>query len=300
MALEMQDYRFGEHLKTVNDFVLIMLAKESPLTIGQVAKKLRADFKVSITFQGVRKSLHTLTRRKVLESQGTSYRISKQFILEAKRLSDQMMKNYFPGDKGTPGIRWTETSITQKQATYTFEDFIRADQFCNEIILDWAYNRKEGEDSTFCFQSPHYWYVFAQLGIESSFLLELKRLKVDAFYLCEGNTLLDKWTKRFYDTHKIRYALTKKGERMKTTIGAFGDFIVQYDYPEDLFRQVESFYRKAASLETMNLSQIAKLSEFKSSITFTVIRNRAIAEKVKRDILSKFGKDNVLNGKSGD
>ena len=286
MALEIIDNRFGEYKKLLPDLLLLILTKEHPLTIGEITARLRNNFNVKISFQAVRKCLNNMLERKIINVEDKTYSINKNYVLELKRMTDQILKNYFQGSKKSKVVAWSEKP--ESYASYVFENFIKTDQFCNEIILDWAHNIKDEDDHTFCFQSPHYWYVFGQLGTESSFLTEIKALKVKAHYIADGHTLLDKWTKKFYDAHEVKYKINSSVTKMKTSIGVFGDFVVQYDYPNELYEEIGKFYKETKNLETLNITQIAVLLELKSKIIFTVMKNKAIAQKIKEELLSKF------------
>src|SRR3989344_333366 len=271
MTLEIIDSRYGEYKKIVCDIIMIILAKEYPLTIGEITKQLKNNFEVDISFQAVRKSLNNMVDRKILLVEDKKYFVNKNYILELKRITDQLLKNYFQGSKLGKVVVWSEKP--ESHSTYVFENFIKTDQFCNEIILDWAHNLKEGEDNRFFFQSPHFWYIFVQLGIESSFLKEIKALKVKAYYLCDGKTLLDRWTKKFYDAHNIKYMINTFSTSMKTTIAVFGDFVVQYDYSASIYEKIEEFYKVAKDIDTTNLAKIAQLSEFPTNISLIVMKN---------------------------
>jgi hypothetical protein len=292
MTLEIIDSRYGNYKKNLPDILQIILAKENSLTISEISKRLREEFFVRVTFQAVRKSLNILVDRKILEVADKRYSLDKNYILELKRLTDQLLKNYFSGSKPGKINAWTKNQ--QQHATYTFENFIKTDQFCNEIILDWAYNLKEGDNCTFCFQSPHYWYIFGQLVLESNFLSEIKKLKVDAYYIADGKTILDKWTKRFYDEHRINFAINASKKITNTTMSVFGDLVVQYDYPQDLYDAIEEFYVSTVSLENLDLSRLANLLKFNTEIKMTVIRNKMIAQKLKEELLSQFKKSKTL------
>jgi len=286
MALEIVDYKYSEITKNLSDLILIILSKEYPLRIGEICQRLSKEFAVRPTFQAVRKSLNTLATKKILLIENKSYRINKNFILDQKRLMDAMQKNYFSGEKPEKAINWNKSPETP--TTYVCESLLKADQLCNEIILDWAHDLKEEEDHVFCFQTPHYWYVFGQLGVESTILLELQSLKVDAYYTVDNTRLLDKWTRIFYKDYNVNYYVNSKPDHTKTTIGVFGDFVVQYDYPEDIFKAIDIFYKESKDLKTMNISKIAKILKMKTPINLVVMKNKLIAAKLKQEMTRKF------------
>ncbi len=286
MALEIQDPRYGAYSKNLPDLILIVLARQYPLRTGDIVRILKKEFFIRLSFQAIQKSLRMLEARKILISTDKGFSIAREYILEMKRLTDQMLSNYYHGSKLGNIREWS--SKLESFSTYTFDNFIMLDQFCNEIILEWARNLKEGDDRTYCFQSPHFWYVLGQTGVESSLLAELRALHIDAYYVAENKTLLDTWTKRFYDKHGISYIINKKPSMAKTTIGVFGDFVIQYDYPDSIQTRIAAFYKHTKNLDTFDLAGIAKLLSSTTKIQFTVLKNKAIADKIKNEIISLF------------
>ncbi|MBT4604590.1 hypothetical protein HOC01_03045 [archaeon] len=285
MALAVIDKRYGEATKTTHDLILLVLAKEYPLTIGQITKRIKVSFKVKITFQAIRKSLNILVGRKVLKVLGQNYQIDKNYVTELKRLSDQLMTNYYPGEDKT------QKSIPKEQvhSEFIFDNLIQADQYWSEVVLHWAYNLKEEDDHRFFFHGPHCWYVFGHLGLESEFLLKLNSLGVKSYYLIENDTLLDRWTKQFYEDHKVKYITKKNGStEMKTALGVFGNSIIQYDYPEELNKSINNFYNSSKKVSSINLTKIAHALKFKVKLKLFVMKNNIIANKIKREIITNF------------
>jgi len=284
MALEVIDSRYGEYKKQLNDLILVVLAKEYPLKIGEICHRLKNEFYVNLSFQAVRKSLNAMAERKVLIVKDKSYSIDKNYSLEMKRLSDQIMKNYFSGYNDKKSLP------TQKQesiSTYEFEDLIKVDQFWAEVVLDWMYNLKEQDERIVLFQGPHCWYIFGHLALEYNYITELKSHNIELYYLVDGNTLLDKWAQKFY-SNWAQCKINSTSKEMKTVIGVFGEYIIQYDYPDDLYSQMDEFYRRATELELIDLKKIAQLLKFKTKIKTVVMKNKILAQKIKDDIIRNF------------
>src|SRR3989344_101951 len=288
MAVELFIPEYGKTKKTLQDIIMIILAKEFPLTTGEIAKRAKGNFKVGVTFQAIRKSLRALVEKKVLIEKDKAFLVNKEYILELRRLSDQFLRNYFTAERKNKLPTWS--SVGEGHTSYVFDNLLQADKFWGEVVLDWARNLKEDEDRRFCFHGPHCWYPLGHLGTESDFLLELKENKVKSYYLVEGNTPLDVWTKEFYIEHKVNYSINKPWRELKAAIGVFGEFIIQFDYPGTTYRKIEEFYKKSSSLSGMNMAAIARLLKGNIEIKLVVINNQTIALKLKEDIFSFFRK----------
>ena len=284
MALEVIDSVYGEYKKQLNDLILITLAKEYPLKIGEICRILQNEFHITVSFQAVRKSLNILAERKILTINNKKYSIEKNYALELKRITDQIMKNYFSGHKDNKSL---PTQKTETISTYEFEDIIKVDQFWAEIVLDWMQNLKEQDEHTVLFHGPHCWYIYGHLALEYNYLAELKSHNIKLYYLINGNTLIDQWAAKFYNNY-AEYKINNPPKEMKSVIGVFGDFIIQYDYPEEIYSRMEEFYHKAKTLDTTELKKIAEILKQKTSIKVILMKNKILAEKIREEMLSKF------------
>jgi hypothetical protein len=288
MALEITDTRYGKAKKTLYDIIILILAKEYPLTIGEVTKRLRTEFKISVTFQAVSKSLKILVERGVLAIKDKKFLLEKNYILEQKRLTDQFLRNYFASERENKSIN--NLSKDEEHTTYYFDNLIQLDKFWGEIIMDWARNLKPSDEHSYFFRGPHCWYPLGHAGVESDFLNELKDCKVQCYYMTLNNTLLDKWLVNCYTDHGAKYLIESQSSKdlASTAISVFGDLIIQMEYPPELYREMDDYYQKATSFTTMRLSRIAKLLKQKTKIKLTVMHNKMLASSLKSDILSHF------------
>jgi len=287
MALEITDQRYGSFSKTLPDMILLILAKEYPLTVGQITKILKGEFKAKVSYQAVRKSLFALAKRKILAESENKFSVSKEYLKEQKRLLDQFFANYFTAENKEKLPLYSKKR--EEYTTYTFETLLQVDKFWGELVLDWAYNLKKEDDKRFVFNGPHCWYVLGHLGAEYDFLNLLKANGVTCYYLVEGKTLLDKWSKDFYQTNGAVYKINEKKNPhiLRTAMGVFGDNIIQFDYPEDIFRQMEKFYSSTKSFSSLEINKIAEILKKKTSIKFIFSKNQVVADKLKEEIIAK-------------
>ncbi|MFH1328215.1 MAG: hypothetical protein ABIH76_05155 [Candidatus Bathyarchaeota archaeon] len=287
MSIDVVDARYGKVKKTLPDLILIILAREYPLTVAQITKVVKKEFGIKVTYQAVRKSLFTLEDRRILDRDSGVFSVKKEYILGQKRLLDQMLGNYFTAEN--MGKLPLYSKGNEPYTTYNFETLLQTDKFWGEMVLDWAYNLKEGDDRRFVFHGPHCWYVFGHLGTEYDFLNLLKAHGVTSYYLVESKTTLDEWTKQFYKDNGVMYKINKKAkEPMRTAVGIFGEYIMQFSYPDELFDKIEKFYSSTRSIRSLDMTKIAETLKKKTSIEFIVNRNKIIADKLKEEIVSKF------------
>lgn len=286
MAIEITDSRYGKSKKTLHDIILLILAKEFPLTIGEISKRIKKNFKIKLTFQAIRKSILILKERKILEEKEKKYSIKKSYILETRQFSDQLLRNYYLGEKNKALPTWYPE---EKYTEYIFKNLLQADKFWGEIVLDWARNLKENDEKEFYFHGPHCWYPFGHLGTENDFLRELNEHGVKCYYLVDSNTRLDKWIKSFYEDCHAKY-ITINNNQIKSALGIFGNFIIQFDYTDSIFKELDDIFKKTNNIEDISLSRIALLLKKESKVNLTVTNNKMIAQKLKNELKVNFRK----------
>lgn len=287
MALEIVADRYGESKKTLHDLILLILAKEYPMTAGEIVKYLRQQFNVKLTFHAIRKSLLTLVERKILDRKDKKFSIDKNYILETKRLSDQLLKNYFKTEKQEKNI--VGSMVDAQQVEYRFENLLQADKFWGEVVLDWARNLKSIDDHEFFFQGPHCWYPIGHLGVESEFLNELKDYGVRCFYVIDEKSSIDQWIKGFYDDFSVHYLINpQRIKDNRTALGVFGEYIIKFDYPDDIYNELQRFYSSSKDIASIELSIIANLLKKKSSIKLIMSKDKVITTNLKNQMKSLF------------
>ncbi|MFH1470931.1 MAG: hypothetical protein ABIF01_04235 [Candidatus Micrarchaeota archaeon] len=288
MSLELTDSRGGGITKSLPDIILQILSKEHPLTVGQINKIAKREFKVKVTYQAVRKSLLMLSKKKALAQSDGGFSINKEYILEQKKIVDGFLANYFAGEEESLPLY---SKNRETHTAYNFETLLQTDKFWCEIVFDWVYGLRPGDDRRFVFHGPHCWYIFGHLGTEHDFVNTLRSNKVSMHYLVDGETPLDEWTRKFYDKNGVIYRINRKksGAPMRTAMGIFGEYIIQFDYPEGLLREMDEFYVSSKDLRSLSLEKIANTLKKKTPITFILNKNKVVADKLKDEIIEKCG-----------
>lgn len=283
MAFEFTSERYGKITKTLPDLIIIILSKEFPLSMGEINKKLKNEFKIGLTFHAIRKSILLLQERKILEKKDNLFLINKKYIIEEKKIIDHMLSNYLTSEKISKKILGKE--ITKDYESYEFEDLIQLDKFWGEIVLDWARNLKGGDEKIFCFQGPFCWYPFGHLGTESEFLRELEENKIKSFYLITKNSKMDKLAKPFYESFKINYKIKEKEN--KIAMGVFGEYVIQFEYPKEIYSGLDNL-SKNTKVKEINLSDLSKSLKKEAKIKLTLTKNKLISETLRKQITSEF------------
>ncbi len=287
MSLELSVSDESKIKKTLSDGIIFILSREFPLTIGEITKRIKKHFKINPTFQAVRKAILALKERKIILLNSNLVSINKEYILEEKKLTDQLLASYFSLQKDKKSALFSEDA---EHSTYFFENLIQADSFWSELVIDWQKTLKKGDDYRFFFYGPHCWYPFGHLGLERDFLMQLRGNDVKLYYLVGNDFPLDKWIGKFYKSLKVNYKTKneKNSTRNKIAMGIFGDFVIQFEYPKETYDLLNKIFKNSKNLESINLSELANVLKRNSKIKFTILRNNLIADNLKKEILNNF------------
>lgn len=279
MTIEITIPGFGKE-KTTKDLIISLLAEEYPLTAKQITSKLKNNFYVSVTFQGVYKALNQLIENEVLIKDGKNIQINKNWITDAKSFIDLLQKRYFEDRTAK-----SKSAIGEDIQVYYFDNLISLDKFWNKILENWF---KNTVDQYLTQQSGHTWYVLGQLEEETAILHTIKEKNLKFYTLSTGNTFLDKWAGRYYKSQDFYYTTSKKKTSNNHYFIIHGEYIMESVYPEDLTNELDTLYNNVHEFTDLNLSQLIQTLKKKTQLKITVMRNAVLAQRLRKDILKQF------------
>ena len=65
--------------------------------------------------------------------------------------------------------------------------------------------------------------------------------------------------------------------------------IVETKYPQELATRLEAFFKKANTIEELDLVELSELVNSKNKVQLTVIRNHGMAQQINNSIISQIG-----------
>jgi hypothetical protein len=270
--------------KTSPELILLILSKEYPLTIKEIHTRLKDKFKIKVSFQAIRKTLNIMVEQNKLDQKRKEYQVSKEWIKDNKQLMDNLIKNYFTGERKEkpPKI----SSIGKESQVYHFENPLQTDKFFGELLLDVASMPVE---KILCIQAMHYWYFLGHFGTESDFIQEMIRRRTKLYYVAYGESALDRLSKKFYKQHGVEFEIIKKQEFDKySEIGVMDDLIIEIRYPKEFVDELQSIFKRTKKLEDLDFLKFGKTIKGSYPTTLTILRNKTIANNIRESILRYF------------
>ncbi len=119
---------------------------------------------------------------------------------------------------------------------------------------------------------------------------KLKDKGIKSYVLFTSNTPLDKIVLSFYRNTGVKGIIGESSSSFDKSyyVGTYGDLVVQTQYPEQLVKALDIFFRKNKKLEDLNLKELSDIVNEKLEIKLSVIRNLAMAKQLNQSILSQI------------
>ncbi len=269
-----------EKPSSVKDMAFSTLMHDFPLSLIKILHAVNKHYNKSVSFQAVRKAVLQLVNEGVLEKEGKEFLVSKEWILKVIKFGNVLQKQYF-----TTEHKGSKVQVGKNTTIYTLPALVDLDYMWNGIIKQ-ALNDPKAE-KIITFKSVHFWFLIATLAQETELMKELIRKGVKIYYICYGNTTLDKWTVKMYNNMGVHARLLPRPKNFTSglNIGTYGDMLVQSQHPLELTKKIDSFFQRSNSIQDASLIDITDLVTEKGEITLQVLHDPLVAETMRNEII---------------
>lgn len=270
----------------VKNLVFTILTREYPLKLIQLTNYIRKRYGKAVTFQAVRKATLELVEEGVLIRTENDFMINKEWILESKRTVDELYSSLFQ-EKSTPK---KIDAIGEAISVFTFNSLNEMMKFWEDLINDWFKKFKQGESNYNCWQGAHAWEGLLHSDTEKRLMEQLKNKGIKSYVLTTSNTILDKIALNLYKSIGLKVSISKSSSQFDRAyyVGTYGDLIVQTQYPEELVKSLDVFFKKNKNLENLNLKELSDIVNKKIEIKLSVTKNSGMAKQINQSILSEI------------
>jgi len=269
----------------VKDIVFSTLTKEYPLRIIDLMNFIRKRYNKSVTFQAVRKAVLQLVAEGVLIQKDNKFSINKEWVLNSKKVLDGVYED-LTKEKSTPK---SIDSIKGEVSVFTFNSLNEMMKFWEDIIDDWFEKFKKGDPKINCYQAAHAWEALLHPDREKKLMGQLKKKGILSYTLSTGNTPLDKNIRNFYKNIEVKMVIDASSSSFGKSyyVGTYGDLIVQTQYPEEIVKALDNFFKKNKTITDLDLGELSDIVNQKAIIKLTVIKNLEMAKQINKSILSQ-------------
>jgi len=270
----------------VKDLVFTILSKEYPLRLIQLTNFIKKRYGKSVTFQAVRKAVLELTSEEVLIKREDKFSINKKWVLEIKTMLGELFGDLNKNLTTPKDVH----SVSEDVSVFTFHSLNELMKFWQDLIDDWFANFKEGDHNINCYQAAHAWEGLLHLDREKELMGQLKKKGILSYILSKGNTPLDRNIRKFYKSIGIIVAINSSMSSFDKSyyVGTYGNLVVQTQYPEEIVKNLDHFFRKNKTIEDLDLKELSDIVNKKVGIKLTVIKNLAMAKQINKSIIDQM------------
>lgn len=270
----------------VKDLVFTILSKEYPLRIIQLTNFIKKRYGKSVTFQAVRKAVLELTSEGVLTKKEDKFSVNKKWVLETKTMLNEL---YVDLNKNLTTPKDVH-SVSEELSVFTFHSLNELMKFWQDLIDHWYAHFKKGDPHINCYQAAHAWEGLLHLDREKTLMSQLKKKGILSYILSKGNTPLDRNIRTFYSNIGIKVAINSSQSSFDKSyyVGTYGQLVVQTQYPEEIVKDLDSFFRKNKTIKDFDLKQLSDIVNRNVEIKLTVIKNLAMAKQINKSIIDQM------------
>jgi hypothetical protein len=275
---------FGDK-DSVKNLVFSILTKEYPLKLIDLTNYIRKRYGKSVTFQAVRKATLSLVDDEVLVRDRNEFSINRDWVAEAKATLEKLHADL--QQKRTPA---QVDSVGGDVTVFTFSSVAKMMRFWQDIVDEWYRKFKPNDLKINCYQGAHYWEALLYPDTERKVWEQLKKKGITSYTLSTGNTPLDRSTDRFYRSVGLHTRIVPAQSTFDHTyyVGTYGQLVLQTQYPKDIAKDIEKFFRKNKRIEDLDLRELSAIVHRACTVKLTVIKNFAMAQQINKSIMDQF------------
>lgn len=262
----------GLQRKDARSLAIDTLSREWPLSAKQIFNKIK-DNANQLTYQGVHKALHQLEEEQIVFKNGSDYALDSTWIAKTADALNALRSKYAASDFQLHG----------DILNLTFNNAFEVDQFLIKFVTELHAKKNE----VLLLQWNHFWIP---LFFPRQTYLQMKDffLSCKPYAITPSNTVIDRWCAGFWE----KAGLAKKLGVPRIHAGdfiAFRDLIIQVHYPIKLLEQIDKVYKTTHIMMKFDADLFFERTFLKQAkIPVVVIRNAALADQLRIDILSHF------------
>jgi hypothetical protein len=261
--------------KLENDIVHSLT--KGPVPTRSLIKKLAEERRV--TEQGVYKALRFLIDQEVVTKGERTIGLSAAWIERLVSFTEQVTQNYVSSELNDP-MRLKEG----EKMRYSFSEYTRFDTHWLHVFL--LLMKKTGAPAFFLY--PHMWFSIPRKEASSILYEWSKRNQRFLFRVNTGSTDLDKDIRKRLENEQVQISSNPSLTASVTKYSvAIADFLLSFDIPEQMARDIENIYEKNANIDSAQ-KDFKHLIQQPWKIRLTVEKNSKKALLFRRRVAKDF------------
>ncbi len=273
---------------TVGSQILSVLAKEHPLSLMNIHRRLARDFGSRVSFQATRKAANALALGGVLERGAKKeYAISRRWILGSKKFFDSLVASY--GTKANAKV-FNSLFRDQDYAEYRLGSLFELDNFWVDMLIYFAdrLSPPERRERAYFYNNLGWWFLI-NYGSEVSLFEYYRKKGIIGCVAYPEKNFINMIAVRGYRSIGHRSEIINDRpfpESMDLNI--VGSNIIQVFYPDNILAKLKRLVSRHKSAKDVSVEELNGLVGTKADIRMVVLKNPEIARSYKRQMEKYF------------
>jgi len=279
MVLEILIPDIENNPKNTKDAIISVLTSEWPLSIKKIYNKLKKQFGYSNSYQSVYKSIKELKEKKVILQKNEGFEINIEWVKKLQSFTDIVETNYYAKHRMENLSGFKDSNKKENILVLNFDTIFDAEKYLYYFIKT---ELSKIKNDLLCFRINNEWKSIFYLRAEYNYYKKLSKRGHKFYFICSGNSQLEKDAESFYKMLGIKINNSKQSFPNDTVV--FGDYFVQIFIPEKLKGEIKKF------LEKEDIINLLKTLDKKTSgsIKIMINKDKDLAKEFKKQVTKEF------------
>ncbi|GEM_PF-3835263 len=272
----------------VRNQILRVLAKEHPLSLMNIHRRLARDFGARVSFQATRKAANALAEGGVLERGAKKeYAISRKWILDSKKFFDSLVVSY--GTKANAKV-FNKLFHDQDYAEYRLNSLFELDNFWADMLIYFADHLSPAErgERAYFFNNLGWWFLI-NYGSEVSLFEYYRKKGITGCIAYPEKNFINMIAVQSYRSTGHKSEIIKDHPFPESMdLNVVGSNIIQVFYPDNILGKLKKLVAGHKSAKDVGVKELNELINTKADIRMVVLKNAEIAKSYKKQMEKYF------------
>ena len=272
---------------SLSDYIIQCLATEPAVAVKVLVKKIEIIAGQKYSIQGIYKELRNLQASGVLIKIGPRYSLRLPWVLDFVAVADTMVDTYVE----KPHLPLLLPQLHKKQIWH-FTNLLKMNDFWSHILLALV---QQSKSKVLLGWNPHPWFHLVQTKQEEQYIQALKSTKSKLYLIVGGNSFLDKWAAKFWDSAVVEHSFGESSFQKERSLyfNVIDDWVVTVKLDSKTSEAIDTVYESTKSMADLNLQTIISVFQQKTKCSFWLEKNSKKAKNIKSQFKRFWGVDFV-------
>lgn len=272
----------------VRNQILRVLAKEHPLSLMNIHRRIARNFGARVSFQATSKAANALVEGGVLERGAKKeYAISRKWILDSKKFFDSLVSSY--GTKANAKV-FNRLFHDQDYAEYRLNSLFELDNFWADLLIYFAdsLSEKERAERAYFYNNLGWWFLINYGSEVSLFQYYRKKGITGCIAFPDRNFINMIAVQNYRSTGHMSKIIGERPFSESMDLNVVGSNIIQVFYPENILGKLKKLVAGHKSAKDVGVEELNGLINTKADIRMVVLKNPEIARSYKKQMEKYF------------